>query len=56
MESGTGRLSDSGYIGLSGPVKLKLGNGLCKAVAALRSVGAQGERSWYVQPDLWTDL
>ena len=38
MDSGTGLLSDSGYIGLTDPVKTKLGNGLCRAVAALHQL------------------
>ncbi len=56
MDSGTGLLSDSGYIGLNDPVKEKFGKGLCRGAAALRSVEAQAKRSQYLQPDLWTDL
>ena len=56
MESGTDLLSDSGYIGLSDPVKGKVGKGLYRAVAALRSVEARVEVEWGIQPDLWTDL
>ncbi len=52
MDSGTGLLSDSGYIGLNDPVKEKLGKGLCSAVAALQSIEAQAIRSQYLQPDL----
>ena len=51
-----GLLSDSGYRGLRDPVKGKVGKGLCRAVAALRSIEAQADRSRYVQPDLCTDL